>query len=228
MNDMIQIIISVALGFAAGFGFKEIISKPKSKAGVDSRKSASAHKATFSKPMMTTPSSSSCPPRENLTQGYNLMAIESLFKQFETPLHDANSFSNLLKNIELRTYTETLQYFADKAVDSAALYNLVETESSNDIVLTPQPTSKEVILPDGMIGQLLSSRKLDVPAGTSREEKIQILVSYSVTKGLKTFTDSLGRSLSAFMERYSKGVDTESLYKEIMGNIQETLSYLTH
>lgn len=47
MNDMIQIIISVALGFAAGFGFKEIISKPKSKAGVDSRKSASAHKATF-------------------------------------------------------------------------------------------------------------------------------------------------------------------------------------
>ena len=83
-----------------------------------------------------------------------------------------------------------------------------------------------MVITDSNIGQLLSSRKLDVPDSASREYLIQLLVSYSVTKGLKSFTDSLGRSLNEFMERYAKGENVESLYCEIMRNIKDTLSYI--
>lgn len=224
---MLQIIISVALGFAAGYGFREIFSKPKSKMDADTRESASNHRSVMPKVSIPNTPSPIATQRKNKPQGFNLMTIEPLFKEFNTTLNDSNSFSNLLKAIEIRTYTKTLQFFSDTAIDPTSLYQLIETESSKDIKLCPIFASKEIIITDTNIGQLLSSRKLDVPNSTSREDLIQLLVSYSVTKGLKSFTDSLGRSLNEFMECYAKGENVESLYCEIMSNIKDTLSYLT-
>ena len=98
MNNMLQIIISLALGFAAGCGFKEIFSKPKSKMDADSRESVSNHRSV--KPNVSIPNTSSpiATQRKNKPQGFNLMTIEPLFKEFNTALNDSNCL--VLKNLD--------------------------------------------------------------------------------------------------------------------------------
>ena len=79
---------------------------------------------------------------------------------------------------------------------------------------------------DQIINKLLINRKITLERDVLSETKIQILVSYSVTNGLKSFQKSLGNSMSNFVAKYEAWDDVESLYIEIYTNIKDTLDYL--
>lgn len=216
-------LITFVLGFAAGCGFKEIITA--------SRKPANGHiqnKSGFDSGYISSQSSRG----ENVNSGssntgFNLDSIAYLFSEYNVPLVDANSFANLLRSIENKTFTQTLQYFVDNASSSQMLYELLEKEISKDLVLTPHFSAKKIIIPDSLINKLLSERQLNAASNAMPTEKIQLLVSFAVTKGLKAFQNATGNSLNEFLDKYKKGLNVQSLYEEIYGNIKDTLEFLS-
>ena len=221
-------IISFVLGFAAGCGFKEIVIGSKSnKNSKDTPKNSVkfANKSADLKSMVVSTGQTE-PQNPEDVNGFNLSLINYLFDEYNVDLVDANSFSNLLRAIENTTYRQTLQLFVDKAKTAEQLYYMLENESSKDVILQLKNTTQRVILPMRIIDKLLSDRNIMLEQGIYSETKMQLLVSYSVTNGLKSFQKSLGNSMSNFVAKYESGDDVESLYMEIYTNIKDTLDYL--
>lgn len=217
-------LITFVLGFAAGCGFKEIITVSKkqkngfnpTKGGIDSnyiQSSLHTHEDNVS--------------LGSHSMDFNLDSIAYVFSEYNVPLVDANSFANLLRVIENKTFTQTLQYFVDNASTPEMLYKLLENESSKDLVLMPRYSVKKIIIPDNLINKLLSERQLNAASNATATEKIQLLISFAITKGLKAFQNTTGNSLNEFLENYEKGLNVQSLYEEIYGNIKNTLEYLS-
>lgn len=219
-------VISFVLGFAAGCGFKDIIKdsrlkkKQKESGYIIPNKNNSQYKSKQNS------SEQQSGPIESFVDGFNLKTISYLFEEYNVELVDANSFSNLLRSIENTIYRQTLQLFVDKAKSADLLYNMLENESSQDIIIVPINSVQKVILSEQIINKLLINRKITLERDVLSETKIQILVSYSVTNGLKSFQKSLGNSMSNFVAKYESGDDVESLYMEIYTNIKDTLDYL--
>lgn len=219
-------IISFVLGFAAGCGFKEIIGKQKADKSTTPKRTPTMSHPVINRTYNTRRNQVETVSVPENNNGFNLNSISYLFSEFNVQLADVNSFTNLLRTIENTTYTQTLQYFVDNATTPIALYNLLEHGSSKDIIVKPTYSSSKTILPDAIINKLLSDRKIDYTQISSAKDKVQILVSYAVTKGLKSFQQSMGNSLNEFVEKNKDNQDVDSLYREIYANIKETLNYL--
>jgi|GEM_PF-5741171 len=218
-------LITFVLGFASGCGFKEIITASKKQRNgysaqnerldsnyIQSSQPTHEEKASLGSPNM----------------GFNLDSISYVFSEYNVPLVDANSFANLLTAIENKTFAQTLQYFVDNASTPEMLYKLLENETSKDLVLLPRYSTNKIIIPDSLINKLLSGRQLNAAFNATATEKIQLLVSFAITKGLKAFQNTTGNSLNEFLESYEKGLNVQSLYEEIYGNIKDSLEFLSH
>lgn len=217
-------LITFVLGFAAGCGFKEIITASKKQKTGYCKKNGRIDSSYI---QSSQPSQEDNVSLGSPNMGFNLDSIAYVFSEYNVPLVDANSFANLLRAIENRTFTQTLQYFVDNASTPEMLYKLLENESSRDLVLIPRYSAKKIIIPDSLINKLLSERQLNAASNATTPEKIQLLVFFAITKGLKAFQNTTGNSLNEFLENYEKGLNVESLYEEIYGNIKDTLEFLS-
>lgn len=227
---MLSTIITFALGFAAGCSMREIIRKSKAQRSETNSASHPEFKKPLSTPHRATMSvSKSAVQRDSnsSTCGFNLASIEYLFNDYNIRLIDENSFSNLLRAIENATYKQTLQLFVEKATSPELLYNLIENETSKDVVMKQRHSYKVINLPEDIIDKLIASRSLEAASIHTVNEKVQLLLSFSVSNGLKSFQSSMGNSLEDFINKFQAGDDVKTLYMEIYNNIKDTYNYLT-
>ena len=222
MNEKIKIIL-IALGFAAGYLIKELLGLGKKE------KSTNPSDQSEPRPKFDTDRQSTVnePQARVKEDGFNLASISYLFKEYNVQLNSANSFANLLRAIENSTYANTLKLFVNEATSPEQLYSMLEYGKTKDIKISPVPSTESVAISDTILSKMLSDRKLQTDEQLTPEDKVQILISYSVTKGYKSFQKSMGNSLKEFYDRYLKGQNVDSCYQEIYNNIKDTWEFLT-
>ncbi len=218
---MLKFLIGTILGFAAGCSLKDIIT---SKFG-DLDKSSSMKAPECKRPLNAQKLYASG-QSEKLSE-FNLCSILPLFEKYKIDLVGVNSFSILLDKLERVTYLNTLKLFAEKVSTPEDLIALIEQGETYDEPLLFEKSFKNIMISEDYINQIFAKNNIDYASIDNIEEKVQLLVSLYISKGLKQFQNTMGPSLEQFISDYKEQKDVSVIFESIMKKINKALSFMS-
>lgn len=158
--------------------------------------------------------------------GFNLYSIKYLFDRYGVDLMDENSFSVLLRKIERKTYTDTLDFFVNNATSPQELMNCLERKTER-LQINPIITEKEIVISSSLLNNLFRSENISSDNADNDQKKVEELVIHYQGKGFIKFQQTIGPGLAEFIERYEKkGDDVNNLYNEIINNLKFTKDFM--
>lgn len=220
---MIEFILGGIFGFAVGCTLKEFLKGKVSSLNNNTRNPEPTSNNRPGNKDNNFINSSSNVNRTNETR-FNLSSISSLFDKYEVELLGETSFSILLDKIERETYKNTLSMFSSTVHNPKEMMDLLEHGNTMKEGINPQYMSEGIYASDSYINKLLDERGVQFSSITTAKEKVQLLVSFQVSKGLNRFKRTLGPSLEQFISDYESNKDVTLLFEEIIKNINNDLS----
>lgn len=219
---MIGFIIGTIFGFVGGCTFKELIWSNLSHSGKTSA-SPQPTKCDVGKD-----SSNRIGFTKSNAKGaeFNLCSIQYLFDKYGVDLTGVNSFMLLLDKIERVTYKETLKQFSSSVHKPEDLVVLIENGNTYDECLQIKNTAHSILLQEEYIKQILDKNGIDATSINTIEEKVQLIVSFYVSRGLNQFKKTMGASLEQFLKDFKAHKDVSILFDGIMKNINTALEFL--
>lgn len=223
---MLYFTLGMIFGFVAGCSLKDLILSKTNQyckshqIKTDEKLEVKQYKTSMSTENTTNISNS------NIKE-FNLCSIQTLFDKYQVEIIGVNSFSILLDKLERVTYIETIKQFSSSVKTSEDLFNLIEKgETINEIIHLDNCVNK-IMISENNINQLLMQNNINQTSACTLEEKVQLLISFYVSKGLKQFQKTMGPSLEQFMSNYKDKKNVSFLFDGIMNNINKALSYLS-
>lgn len=162
-----------------------------------------------------------------INSSFNLMSIKYLFDKYGVKLIGESSFSVLLNKIERNTYKETLKLLSSSVSSPEDLINLMSQGKTQDEKINPQSCNEKLFISDSYLNALLKQDGVEASSVQQTNEKVQLLVSFHICKGLQRFQKTMGPSLEQFIADYEAKKDVSILYEEIMKNIKKALSFIS-
>lgn len=220
---MIGFILGTIFGFVGGCTFKELI-WPNLSSGNKASTSPQPTKFDVEK---DTSNSFRFVQSNAKEPEFNLCSIQYLFDKYGVNLTGVNSFMILLDKIERVTYKETLKQFSSSVHKPEDLVLLIEKGNTFDECLQLRNTTHSILLQEKYIKQILDQNGIDATEINTTEEKVQLIVSFYVSKGLNQFKKTMGASLEQFLKDFYTHKDVSILFDGIMKNINTALEFLT-
>lgn len=219
---MIGFIIGTIFGFVGGCTFKELIwsnlSHSSKTSASPQQKKCDVWKDTSNRIGFT---------KSNAKRAeFNLCSIQYLFDKYGVDLTGVNSFMLLLDKIERVIYKETLKQFSSSVHKPEDLVVLIENGNTYDECLQIKNTAHSILLQEEYIKQILDKNGIDATSINTIEEKVQLIVSFYVSRGLNQFKKTMGASLEQFLKDFKAHKDVSILFDGIMRNINTALEFL--
>lgn len=164
---------------------------------------------------------------DTYNNSFNLCSIQSIFDKYDVKLSGINSFSILLNKIERVAYKETLTQFSSSIHKPEDLFSLIENGNTYNEKVKIQYSRNSILLSEKHINEMLDKNSISYSNETSLNEKIQVLVTFHVSKGLSQFQKTMGPSLEQFISDYKENKDVSMLFEGIKANINRALNLLS-
>lgn len=160
-------------------------------------------------------------------EAFNLCSIQSTFDKYGVDLVGPSSFSILLETIERVVYKKTLVQFSTSIHTPKDLVLLIENENTYEERVLIKQTDRSILLSENKLNQILTQNGIDISDTASIEDKVQLIVSFYVLKGLSQFKKTMGTSLEQFLSDFKEQKDVTILFEGIMKNINKALDFLS-
>lgn len=211
---MIQFAVGIALGFAIGCTFKELIKK---------RPKVSASIANINK---KPPKGLSQSSENSAGKLFNLSQISSLFSEYKIDLNDIDAFPRLLKFIWQKSYLNLLKLFIDEGTSISELAHILNNMNTPTLDITFSSGYGGAVITEEALNILIDKEDVDHSNITSVDDKIRFLLMLSYGKGIQRLKNEYGDKFEVFLDDYAKGNDVSGTYDDIMTSIKSRYNFL--
>lgn len=215
MPIVIPIIFAAAFGFGIGYKLKDCLCKK------DNSNIPKIHIQDASDTSSKTTSN-----RKRLND-FSLQSIAKVFSQYNVPLTSSYSFSRLLDVIERETYISLLKHIDQRISTPNELFSFLENEKLDVITFEIANSDGAPYISDDTVNNLIAEKKVDISSLNTIEEKVRFLLILAQGAGTKRFQESFGNDLNAFIDRYQKEENSNSIFVGIKNTVHNRLEFLS-
>ena len=219
IKNMFTHLITLALGFAAGCTFKEVLEKRKNR--TETNNNPINHSPAHPREDAKTGN------RSNHSSDFSLQSLKSTFSSYNVSLLATSSFGALLREVRSSCYKDILRIFLEKATTPEIMVEMLKNQIIPD---------KDFIIESYSGAPYISKEKLEsyiieegVPATefNSNENRVKFLLSLYHAKGIEDFKNTLGSDLSDILTFHENGDNITEAYNAIMKLIKSRYEYLS-
>ncbi len=220
-RNMFTHLITLALGFAAGCTFKELLDRSSFKSKPTNKprhmNSPAAHLNFHTEESVSKSSSAD----------FSLQSLKGIFDLYNVQPLNAGSFGILLRQIRNTCYKDILKLFLEKANTPKALVDMLKSQTTPNKHFEIGNSVGNPYISTDKINNYISEEGIAISEFKTNTEKVKFLLSLYYAKGIDDFKQTLGSYMSDMLSAYERGDNVTDIYNDIMSLVKKRYDYLS-
>lgn len=218
---MVYIALSVALGFALGCTYRELMgsrrSAPRPAPGKRREEDAEVGAGTGKTEPVETGAGGS----------FDLSRISDLFEEYKIDKKDIGAFPRLLKFIWQQSYLDLLRLFVEQGASPDAFARILRDMNTPCPEITFSAGSGQAFVTEESLNALIAEAGVACETLPGTDDKVRFLLMLSYGKGVRMFRDEFGEDFEAFLEAYEQGREVSGLHAELMDGLRARYEFVS-
>lgn len=214
-------LITLALGFAAGCTFKELLDKGSLKSKLN--------KKPYHMPQPSTHLKS--PAEENVinypSTGFSLQSLKKTFDLYNVQPLNAGSFGILLRQIRNSCYKDILKHILENANTPEKLVDMLKSQTIPNKDFEIDDSMGIPYITIDKINNYISDEGIAISEFKTNTEKVKFLLSLYYAKGIDDFKQTIGSNMSDILSAYERGDNLTDIYNDIISLVKKRYDYLS-